>query len=55
MKAPPKPKRHVPSKNLTKEEQKAEALAVALKDAQSRGLPEGWTCFYGVSWKFCIA
>lgn len=42
-------KRYVPSKNLTVEEQKQEALQVALKDAQSRGLPEGWTCFYGVS------
>ena len=42
-------KRYVPSKHLTEEEQKDEALQVALTDAQSRGLPEGWTCFYGVS------
>jgi hypothetical protein len=42
-------KRYVPSKHLTEEEQKDEALQVALTDAQSRGLPAGWTCFYGVS------
>jgi len=45
----PKPKRPAPPNSLTKEEQKEEALAIALKDAQSRGLPEGWTCFYGAA------
>jgi hypothetical protein len=42
-------KRYVPSKHLSKDDQKNEALQVALQDAQSRGLPEGWSCFYGVS------
>jgi hypothetical protein len=49
LKTKPKPTRPAPPNSLTKEEQKEEALAIALKDAQSRGLPEGWTCFYGVS------
>jgi len=47
-------KRYVPSKHLTEEEQKEEALQVALRDAQSRGLPEGWACFYGVSY-ICLS
>ncbi len=49
-----KPKRYVPSKHLSKEEQKIEALAVALKEAQSRGLPEGWSCFYGVRYCYVL-
>jgi hypothetical protein len=30
-------------------EQREQALRVALKHAQSRGLPDGWVCIYGVS------
>ena len=33
----------------TKEDVKEQALIGAMKEAQSRGLPDGWTCFYGAA------
>ncbi len=33
----------------SKEELKEEALVHAMNEAKSRGLPDGWTCFYGAA------
>jgi len=42
-----KVKKEPPKKLLSKEELREQALAIAMKEAKKRGLPDGWGVFYG--------
>ena len=44
-----KVKKEPTKKVLSKEELREQALAIAMKEAKKRGLPDGWGVFYGVS------
>ena len=44
-----KVKKEPPKKLLSKEELREQALAIAMKEAKKRGLPDVWGVFYGVS------